>query len=107
VILEAASLQVVPQRLEEFEHAFQRAQTMRASAKGHVSHQLLKRIDTDNDYLLLVTWRNLHDHLEGFRLSDTYQEWKQALHRFYDSFPTVRQFEPRFGIPLAGPADRT
>ena len=37
--------------------------------------------------------RRLEDHTEGFRGSAAYEEWRAALHHFYDPFPVVEHFE--------------
>ena len=47
-----------------------------------------------NGYLLLVQWRCLEDHTEGFRGSAEYQRWRDLLHHFYEPFPTVEHFTP-------------
>ena len=44
-------------------------------------------------FLLLVEWERLEDHTEGFRGSAAYQDWRAALHHFYDPFPVVEHFE--------------
>ena len=44
-------------------------------------------------FLLLVEWETLEDHTEGFRGSAAYEEWRAALHHFYDPFPVVEHFE--------------
>jgi heme-degrading monooxygenase HmoA len=45
---------------------------------------------------LLVRWRRLEDHTEGFRGSRAYQRWKALLHPFYEPFPEVEHYgEPR------------
>jgi heme-degrading monooxygenase HmoA len=40
-----------------------------------------------------VQWERLEDHTEGFRQSLAYEEWRAALHHFYDPFPVVEHFE--------------
>jgi hypothetical protein len=32
------------------------------------------------------------EHLEGFRKSERYVQWKALLHGFYDPFPVVEHF---------------
>ena len=44
-------------------------------------------------FLLLVEWERLEDHTEGFRGSAAYEDWRAALHHFYDPFPVVEHFE--------------
>jgi heme-degrading monooxygenase HmoA len=93
-ILEVAVLDVKPGQAAEFEAAFARAQAIISAAPGYLSHELQRCVENPNRYLLLVRWRRLEDHTEGFRKSAPYQEWKKLLHRFYDPFPTVEHYEP-------------
>ncbi len=93
MILELAILNVRPGRSEEFEAAFQRAEGIISSARGYISHELHRCVETANQYLLLVRWQSLEDHTEGFRKSAAYQEWKRLLHHFYDPFPVVEHYE--------------
>jgi heme-degrading monooxygenase HmoA len=93
MILEVAILDVIPGREKEYEEAFALASGIISSMKGYVSHELKKCIERENRYLLLVEWKTLADHTEGFRKSDGYKEWKNLLHHFYDPFPTVEHYE--------------
>ena len=97
MILESAILDVKPGETDAFETAFARAQRIIAASPGYLSHELQRCIEKPNRYLLLVRWRTLKDHTEGFRQSAPYQEWKQLLHHFYDPFPTVEHYEAVFG----------
>jgi heme-degrading monooxygenase HmoA len=92
MILEIAILSVRAGEATDFESAFQRAQQIIASMPGYLSHELLQCLEVENRYVLLVRWRALEDHTEGFRKSDEYQEWKRLLHHFYDPFPTVEHY---------------
>ena len=94
MILESAALEVMPGQTQAFEAAFRRAQRILAASPGYLSHELQRCIERPNRYLLLVRWRTLEDHTEGFRQSEPYQEWKRLLHHFYDPFPTVEHYEP-------------
>lgn len=92
MILEVAHLDVIPGRETEFESAFAEAQSVIASRKGYISHELQRCIETPNRYVLLVRWETLEDHTVGFRQSDEYQRWRALLHHFYDPFPTVEHY---------------
>ena len=94
MILEVALLDVRRGDENDFESAFSRAQSIIRSMDGFVSHELLRGIENPSRYILLVRWRSLSDHTEGFRGSKEYLEWKRLLHHFYDPFPTVEHFEP-------------
>ena len=97
MILESAVLDVKPGEESAFEAAFARAQRIIAASPGYLSHELQRCIERPNRYLLLVRWRTLADHTEGFRKSAPYQEWKRLLHHFYDPFPTVEHYQAAGG----------
>ena len=94
MILEVAILNIRPGESADFERAFAEAQAIIASMPGHVSHQLLRCLETADQYLLLVQWQTLEDHTVGFRQSGHYQDWKRRLHHFYAPFPTVGHYTP-------------
>ena len=93
MVLEVAHLQVVEGRGDEFVVAFEEAQKIISSMVGYRSHELMKCLEHEDKYLLLVLWATLEDHEIGFRQSNEYQEWKRLLHHFYDPFPTVEHYE--------------
>lgn len=93
MILETAVLDVRTGRHEAFEQAFSEAKHIIASAPGFLGLQLQRCVETPGRYLLLVRWRSLEDHTEGFRDSPAYQDWKQLLHHFYDPMPVVEHYE--------------
>ena len=95
-VLEIALLQVRPGQTADFEAAFAQAQTIIASMPGYLSHELQRCMENDHHYALLVRWRTLQDHTEGFRQSPQYQQWKALLHHFYDPFPTVLHYQAMF-----------
>jgi heme-degrading monooxygenase HmoA len=93
MILESAVLDIKSGKEAEFERAFAEAQKIISASPGYVSHELRRCIEKRSRYLLLVRWRTLEDHTEGFRKSAPYQEWKRLLHHFYDPFPTVEHYD--------------
>jgi heme-degrading monooxygenase HmoA len=96
MILELARLDVRPGEETGFEAAFREAQGIIAAMPGYLGHELRPCIEHSNRYLLLVRWRRLEDHTEGFRGSRAYQRWKALLHPFYEPFPEVEHYgEPR------------
>jgi len=99
MILEVATLDVIPGQEAAFEAAFGKAQVIIASMKGYLSHQLKRCVERPSRYLLLVEWETLEDHTVGFRGSAAYQQWKALLHHFYDPFPTVEHYEVLASIP--------
>lgn len=93
MILEVAILNVRKGQEKQFEQDFALAGKYITSIKGYVNHTLIKCIEEENKYLLLVNWENLEDHTIGFRNSPQYLEWKKLLHHYYDPFPIVEHYE--------------
>jgi heme-degrading monooxygenase HmoA len=92
MITEQAVLDVKPGQERDFESAFSEAKALIASMPGFESLQLHRCIEQSNRYLLLVVWRRLEDHTEGFRRSSEYEEWRRLLHHYYDPFPAVEHY---------------
>ncbi|MBP7281382.1 MAG: antibiotic biosynthesis monooxygenase [Leptospiraceae bacterium] len=92
MITEIAILKIKDQQNKEFEVNFAKAEKIISQMKGYISHELLKCMEAQNQYLLLVRWETLEDHTIGFRKSEEYLEWKKLLHHFYDPFPTVEHY---------------
>jgi heme-degrading monooxygenase HmoA len=90
---EHALLDVVPGREDEFVRAMERAKAIIAVSPGFRWLRVERCLERPSCFLLLVEWEQLEDHTEGFRGSPAYQEWRAALHHFYDPFPVVEHFE--------------
>jgi len=92
MILEVATLDVIPGKEHEFEADYTRAQHFISGMKGYLNHQPHRCIEKENRYILLVNWEKMEDHTVGFRESSQYQEWRKLLHHYYDPFPTVEHY---------------
>ena len=96
MVLEVAVLDVKPELVGDFEGAFREASQYIAATPGYLSHELRRCLEDGNRLILLVHWRTLEDHTQGFRGSDRYEHWRRLLHHFYDPFPTVQHYESVF-----------
>lgn len=92
MILEVAVLDVRLGSEGAFEAAFAEARPLIASNDGFLGLELQRCLGKPARYVLLVRWRALEDHTEGFRGSPQYQRWRELLHHFYDPFPTVEHY---------------
>jgi heme-degrading monooxygenase HmoA len=93
VITEHAILPVIPGQEAAFLETMDKAKGIIASAPGFVSLRVERCIEQPSSFLLLVEWESLEAHIEGFRNSDAFAEWRALLHHFYDPFPVVEHFE--------------
>lgn len=93
VILEHALLHVKPSREAEFESVFGQAKSIISRMPGFRQLTLSRCVERRGTYLLLVEWTTLKHHVEGFRGSAEYEQWRSLLHGFYDPFPMVEHYE--------------
>ena len=97
MILEHAILDVARAETADYEAVLKEALPFIAATPGFIRLEVRPCVEKHGRYLLLVEWRELADHTEGFRNSDRYQAWKNLLHRFYSPFPLVEHY----GEPIA------
>ena len=93
MVLEVAVLNIRAGQSAEFEETFKKAQPIIASMKGCVSHELQRCLEVENRYLLLVRWKTIEDHTEGFRQSPQFPEWRRLLYPFYDPAPAINHYQ--------------
>jgi heme-degrading monooxygenase HmoA len=91
-ILERAELPVIAGREAEFERAFAAVRHLPTRIEGFRSLRLVRGIESPSLYVLLIEWDSVEAHEQGFRRSGEYEQWRAALHHFYDPFPVVEHF---------------
>lgn len=94
MIVEHALLPIRPGLESQFEAAMEEAKSIIAASPGFRSLTVSRGIESPTSYLLLVEWDSVRDHELGFRASPAYEDWREALHRFYEPFPVVEHYEP-------------
>jgi heme-degrading monooxygenase HmoA len=99
MVLEHALIDVTPDREDAFEEAFDLAVGILAASPGFRGARLHRGIELPSRYLLLVEWERLEDHLEGFRKSPSFTEWRAVLGPFFASPPAVDHYQsPRYEV---------
>jgi heme-degrading monooxygenase HmoA len=94
MILERARFQIRSDAQEAFEQAFDTARTVIAQADGYRSLRLARGVEQPSEYLLLIEWDSVADHMEGFRGSALYERWAELLGPHYAAPPEVEHFDP-------------
>ena len=86
-------LTITPAQKSQFEDAFSQASKLISAMPGFVSHQLLRCLETDGRYLLLVQWLSVEHHMVGFRGSPQFQQWRALLGPFFAAAPAVEHYQ--------------
>jgi heme-degrading monooxygenase HmoA len=92
MIIESAVLTVKAGQGAAFETALKNALPLIEATPGFRGIEVRPCIENANQYLLLVRWEKLEDHTVGFRGSDRYPQWRDALHHFYEPMPAILHF---------------
>ncbi len=92
MIIEHALLEVTPGRESDFEIAMGKAFAIIEGAAGCHGASVRRQHEDSSTYLLVVKWETVADHMDGFRPSAAYEEWRQLTHPFYATAPRVTHF---------------
>ena len=103
MILELAHFHIVPGGNAGFEAAFATAQDILASMPGYLDHQLQRGIEDEREYRLLVHWNTVEDHMQGFRESPRFGEWRALLQPFFAAPPSAAHYQLVFANGATAP----
>ena len=92
MIVEHAILNIRKGQSREFEAALKKARPLIEATEGFQRMEVRPCVETKDRYLLLVWWSTVEAHTHGFRGSPRYDEWRAALHHFFEPFPTVQHY---------------
>ena len=92
MIVESAILPIKTGEEQAFAAALKAALPLIRASKGFHKIEVRPCVEDGSKYLLLVWWETVEDHTVGFRQSERYQQWRAALHRFYDGPLTVMHY---------------
>jgi heme-degrading monooxygenase HmoA len=93
MIVEHVDLDVRPGEEEAYQAALAEALAFIRSADGFQSLRMLRSIETPSRFVLLVEWDSVEAHLEGFRGSAAFEQWRSLLHHFYVSPTQAEHFD--------------
>ncbi|EZP71045.1 Antibiotic biosynthesis monooxygenase [Sphingomonas paucimobilis] len=89
MIYEVASLTIDPAKAQAFEKAVAQAAPLFRDAQGCRSMSLERVIEDPARYQLVVGWDRLEDHMEHFRASPAFQQWRALAGPFFTAPPEV------------------
>lgn len=92
MILEVVEFAITTDRLAEFEAAYAEARKIIRRAAGCGTVNLHRCLEVTGRYLLFVEWLSVQHHMEGFRGSPDYQEWRRIISPFFAAPPRVEHY---------------
>jgi heme-degrading monooxygenase HmoA len=89
MILEIAQIDVKPGMEADFENGVANAAPLFRRAKGCIAMELQHSVEKPSRYRLFVRWETLENHMEDFRNSDDFQEWRRLVGPYFEKPPEV------------------
>lgn len=94
MIYEIATLPIKVDRIDAFERAFGEVTHLLARAKGYEGHRLLQGVEDPAQFSLIVQWRSVEDHTQGFEPSADHAEFMAGLQDYLAAEPVVFHVRP-------------
>ena len=92
MIMETATISVVPGREEEFLAALEQAKAVLAAAEGWREIHVHRGIERPSVFLLAIGWETLEDHTVGFRGGELFTQWRGIIGPFFAEPPQVEHW---------------
>lgn len=89
MIHEIARLEIDPEKSAEFEAAVTKGVELFRAADGCHGLKLKRCIENPAVYSLVVKWDSVEHHMEGFRESERYDQWRELVGPFFVAPPKV------------------
>jgi heme-degrading monooxygenase HmoA len=93
MVLEVALIDVQEGREDEFAAAYGKARQLVATTPGCRSVRMTRGIESPSRFVLLVEWDSVDAHLDNFRASERFTEWRALIGPYFDGAPRVEHFE--------------
>ncbi len=89
MIVETATIAVVPGQEEQFLAALESAKAVLAQASGWLGITVHRGIEEPCTFLLAIQWATLEDHTVGFRGGELFAQWRALIGPFFAAPPVV------------------
>ncbi len=89
MIFEIAEISVKTGEEAAFEAGVAKAVPLFQRAKGCHGLELQRSIETPSKYRLVVKWATVDDHMDHFRSSEDFQEWRKLVGPYFAAAPVV------------------
>ena len=83
MIVEQAMITVAPGKEENFEAAFAEAKSVMAASPGCRAVRLYRCVEEPERFMLFVEWDSVEAHMEGFRKSSAFTEWREIVGPYF------------------------
>jgi heme-degrading monooxygenase HmoA len=92
MVLEVALIDVLPGRQDAFAAAYRVGHPILATTPGCRSVRMTRGIESPTRFVLLVEWDGVEAHLENFRNTERFTQWRALIGQHFATPPVVEHF---------------
>lgn len=94
MIVEHALINVAPGKEDAFEKVFPTARAVMEKSPGCLSVRLFRSVEEPERFLLFVEWESVEAHMDGFRKSEDFTEWREIVSPYFAYLSDMEHFRP-------------
>ena len=98
MVHEIARITIDPARAADFEAAIAKAEPLFRADKGCTGFALQRVVEEPGTYHLVVGWVSVAAHMDDFRATPAFQQWRALAGPFFVTPPTVVHMETLLGV---------
>ena len=106
-VLEVALIDIQPGQEDDFAAAYLTARHLVESTPGCRTVRMTRGVESPSRFVLLVEWDSVEAHLENFRASERFGQWRAIIGPYFATPPVVEHFldvDPLDVDPAVDPA---
>lgn len=89
MVLEVAEIKITPGQEEAFKEAYGTARELVLVSPGLRSMRMTQGVESPSRFVLLIEWDSVEAHEQGFRETDRFPKWREAIGPFFAEPPLV------------------
>jgi heme-degrading monooxygenase HmoA len=99
MVLEVALIDIQEGREDEFTEGYAKAVHLLTTTPGCRSVRMTRGVESPSRFVLLVEWDSVEAHLDNFRATERFAEWRGLIGPYFDGAPRVEHF---VDVPATG-----
>ncbi|NUQ90189.1 MAG: antibiotic biosynthesis monooxygenase [Glycomyces artemisiae] len=89
MVLEVAEIKITPGQEDAFKEAYRGARAFVEASPGCRSVRMTQGVENPSRFVLLIEWDSVEAHEQGFRETDRFSKWREAIGPFFAEPPFV------------------
>jgi heme-degrading monooxygenase HmoA len=92
MVLEVALIDVKEGSEDDFAAAYTKGREILSTTPGLISVRMTRGVESPSRFVLLVEWESVEAHLDNFRATDRFTQWRALIGPYFNGAPRVEHF---------------